>query len=158
MTFNGYGAGVSAVAVYNSLYQGVGLPWTNGSGTSISTPSWAALLAIIDQGEVLVGKSPLDGPTQTLPDLYALAGTSAFLPVTTVTNGTVISPAFGSYNPYGGLGSPVANILVADLVPTDTHLQRALRADDNLRHRHDHPLRARSPPARSFLQAASRSP
>ncbi len=55
VTFDGNG--VSAVAVYDSSYQGVGLPWTYGDGTSISAPSWAALLAIIDQGEVLAGKS-----------------------------------------------------------------------------------------------------
>lgn len=120
VTFNGYGAGGSSVAVYDSAEQGDGVPWTYGDGTSISAPSWAALLSIIDQGEVLAGRSPLDGPTQTLPDLYALAGTSAFLPVTALTDGTVISPAFGTYNPYGGLGSPVANVLVADLVGTPT--------------------------------------
>ena len=34
------------------------------------TPSWAGIMAIIDQGRVAGGGTTLDGPTQTLPGLY----------------------------------------------------------------------------------------
>jgi len=79
-------------------------------------------MAIIDQGRARIGLPPLDGPTQTLPDLYALAGTTDFNQINTIGvpfdggASTSISPAFGSYNPWAGLGSPVANQLAADLI------------------------------------------
>ena len=44
-------------------------------GTSLGAPAWAGLIAIADQGRALVGKGSLDGPSQTLPALYAAAST-----------------------------------------------------------------------------------
>ena len=57
----------------------VTLPTRNGSqgswmtigGTSLGSPSWAGIIAIVDQGRALAGLGSLDGPTQTLPALYA---------------------------------------------------------------------------------------
>jgi hypothetical protein len=76
-------------------------------------------MAVIDQGRVLTQQQeqPLNGPTQTLPMLYALAGTSAFNTITSATDGTIFSTAFqtSGYNPWTGLGSPVASVLTADL-------------------------------------------
>ncbi|MHB1556457.1 MAG: putative Ig domain-containing protein [Isosphaeraceae bacterium] len=120
VTFNG--APLTGVVTYNSFNESTGNPFGLGDGTSIATPSWAALMAIIDQGLALTGQSPLDGASQVLPDLYRLAGTDAFHQVNAIADpqsnqaGTLISPAFGSYNPWAGLGSPVANLLVPDLV------------------------------------------
>jgi hypothetical protein len=120
VTFNG--GGKTAVAVYNSFTHGEGLPWSRGAGTSVATPCWAGLMAIADEGRARIGHAPLDGPTQTLPELYALAGTSDFNEVLTVAapakggTPTSISPLFGAYNPWAGLGSPVANLLAADLI------------------------------------------
>ena len=57
----------------------VTLPTSNGSqgswmtigGTSLGSPSWAGIIAIVDQGRAPAGEGSLDGPTQTLPALYA---------------------------------------------------------------------------------------
>jgi subtilase family serine protease len=49
--------------------------WQVVGGTSVGAPSWAALIAIVDQGRALVGKGSLDGATQTLPSLYAAPST-----------------------------------------------------------------------------------
>ncbi len=86
-------------------------------GTSAGTPQWAALVAIVDQGLALGGKGPLDGPTQTLPALYRLPS-SDFHDITTGNNGGY--SAGPGYDLVTGLGSPVANRLVADLVNSDT--------------------------------------
>ena len=114
VTFNG--SSESSVAVYDSEYEATGSPWKYGDGASIATACWAALIAIADQGRALVGQYPLDGATQTLPALYQHAASADFHPITTLTDGTVISPAFGPYNPWAGLGSPAANQLIPDLV------------------------------------------
>ena len=42
-------------------------------GTSLAAPSWAALIAVADQGRVAEGGTTLDGGTQTLPALYSAA-------------------------------------------------------------------------------------
>ena len=46
--------------------------WQVYGGTSLGAPAWAGIIAIVDQGRALAGKGSLDGPTQTLPALYAL--------------------------------------------------------------------------------------
>ncbi len=62
----------TGVAVYQtSPYPGQS-GWEVVGGTSLGTPAWAAIIAIVDQGRALEGKGSLDGPTQTLPSLYAL--------------------------------------------------------------------------------------
>ena len=87
-------------------------------GTSLSSPVFAGLIAIADQGLAVAGKSSLDGPTQTLPDLYGTASGSftAVQGATTRTFGrhgtTVTTPT--------GLGSPNAVKLVASLDGTPT--------------------------------------
>ncbi len=120
VTFNG--GTETAVATYNSYTHGTGLPFGQGNGTSIATPCWAGLMAIVNQGRALTRQLPLDGPTQTLPDLYALVSTADFNQILTIgppsggVTPTSISPLFGGYNPWAGLGSPVANHLAADLI------------------------------------------
>ncbi len=49
--------------------------WQTVGGTSVCSPSWAGMIAIVDQGRAFAGKGSLDGPTQTLPSLYAAAST-----------------------------------------------------------------------------------
>jgi hypothetical protein len=67
----------TGVLVYEtSAESGVG-SWQVVGGTSLGTPAWAALIAIVDQGRNLAGEGSLDGGSQTLPDLYALPS-SAF--------------------------------------------------------------------------------
>ena len=59
-------------AIYDSVPDDGYSGWQEVGGTSAGSPQWAALIAIADQGRVLDGKTTLDGPSQTLPDLYAL--------------------------------------------------------------------------------------
>ena len=79
-------------------------------GTSLSTPMWAALVAIANQGRALNGLPTLTG-AQTLAALYNLAP-SNFHDITTGSNG---HPATVGYDLATGLGTPVANLLVPAL-------------------------------------------
>ncbi|MGO9600226.1 MAG: dockerin type I domain-containing protein [Isosphaeraceae bacterium] len=98
-------------------------PWRVFSGTSLGAPSWAGLIAIANQGRVLLGKAPLSGATETLPALYSLPAVD-FHDVTTGNNGQYqlddtnqfLFSAGPGYDAATGRGSPVANRLVPDLV------------------------------------------
>ncbi len=127
---------ITGAAVYDSYATPWSLPWVVGDGSSLSTPSWAAILAIADQGRSAVGLPPLDGASQTLPDLYNLAGSDALHPIQVVGAGesgaqTLISPAYGLYNPWGGLGSPVANVLIPWLVSGANQITGTVFADND---------------------------
>jgi hypothetical protein len=80
-------------------------------GTSLATPMWAALIAIVNQGRAMRGQSSLDGVSQTLPMLYNLPSTD-FHDITTGDNGY---PATIGYDPDTGRGTPIANLLVPAL-------------------------------------------
>ncbi|MGP0066705.1 MAG: Calx-beta domain-containing protein [Isosphaeraceae bacterium] len=92
---------------------------TDGGGTSLSAPCWAALIAIADQGRVLAGKGPLSGRTETLPALYALPDAD-FHDIIDGDNGQSDAGPGNSagrgYDLVTGRGSPVANLLVPGLV------------------------------------------
>jgi hypothetical protein len=103
----------SGVAVYDSYNNGSGSPWGEVGGTSLACPCWAGLVAIADQGIVAGGGATLDGPSQTLPALYALPA-GDFHDVTFGGNGGF--SAGPGYDEVTGRGSPVANRLVQDLV------------------------------------------
>jgi hypothetical protein len=99
----------TGVEVYQtSPYTGVG-SWQIVGGTSLGTPAWAAIIAIADQGRALEGKGSLDGPSQTLPTLYALPD-SDFHGVASYRAGRAAME---------GLGSPIGPALIADLVASD---------------------------------------
>jgi subtilase family serine protease len=98
----------TGVAVYGSYGFG---GWAQVGGTSAGAPEWAALMAIVDQGRVDNGLTPLDGATQTLPMLYQLPS-SNFHDITTGSNGYAAGPGFDLVT---GRGSPVANLLVPAL-------------------------------------------
>ncbi len=98
----------TGVAVYNSGEGG----WIISGGTSLAAPLWAAIIAIADQGRELRGLGSLDGPTQTLPDLYRLPRRD-FHAITAGNNGF---PAHRGYNLVTGLGSPYVDRVVAGLV------------------------------------------
>jgi hypothetical protein len=85
--------------------------YTQVGGTSLSTPMWAGLIAIVDQGRALKGLSSLDGPSQTLPMLYNLPS-SDFHDILTGNDGY---PAEPGYDLATGLGSPNAGLLVPAL-------------------------------------------
>ncbi|HEX5272577.1 MAG TPA: hypothetical protein VFW33_18900, partial [Gemmataceae bacterium] len=98
--------GVAVLSTYG--YGG----WVQVGGTSAAAPQLAALVTLADQGRALLGESALDGYTQTLPDLYRLPA-GDFHDVTTGDNGY---PAGPGYDLATGLGSPIANLVVADLI------------------------------------------
>src|SRR5262249_23470574 len=83
-------------------------------GTSLSAPSWAGLIALANQGRVAAGESTLNSanPTDTQQALYMLPQ-SDYNAIDTGTNGY---SADAGYNLVTGLGTPVANLLVPDLV------------------------------------------
>ncbi len=106
----------TGVDVYDSYSNGAATPWAVIGGTSLAAPSWSGLIAIADQGLAQRGRPSLDGATQTLPDIYALYQTtpSDFHDITTGNNnGYSAGPG---YDETTGLGSPVANQLIPDLI------------------------------------------
>jgi subtilisin-like proprotein convertase family protein len=101
----------TGVAVYDS-YDYPTSPWVQVGGTSLSTPLWAGLIAIVDQGRALASLGSLDGRTETLPMLYQLPA-SDFHDITSGNNGYAAGPG---YDLVTGLGTPIANKLIYDLV------------------------------------------
>lgn len=108
-------------SVYDSYGSGTTTaPWSKIGGTSASAPQWAALVAIVDQGRALNGKSSLDGATQLLPAIYQLS-TADFHDVTSgSSNGTPTYTAAAGYDLVTGRGSPIANLVIRDLVGSST--------------------------------------
>jgi hypothetical protein len=114
--------------VYDSYNNGTAAPWSQFGGTSDAAPQWAGLIAIADQGRALAGLGSLDGPSQTLPALYALAA-GDFHDVT--SGSSTGSPGYAAgtgYDLVTGRGTPAANLIVAGLVgqssttPGATHI------------------------------------
>jgi len=108
----------TGVDVYDTYNGSSSTPWTERGGTNLGAPAWAALIAVADQGRARIGLGSLDGPTQTLPMLYSLPS-SDFHDVTVGNNGAYA--AGPGYDLATGLGTPIANLLVPDLIvpPTD---------------------------------------
>ena len=77
--------------------------WQIYGGTSLGALAWAGIIAIVDQGRALAGKGSLDGPTQTLPALYALPASDFHHP----------SPNEGLLGS-GGLSSILADLFTSD--------------------------------------------
>ncbi len=102
----------SGVYVYDTWNEGQGGGYFQVGGTSLSSPLWAGMIGIVNQGRALAGESTLNGYTQTLPMLYSLPS-SDFHDVTTGSNGTY--SAAPGYDLVTGLGTPVANLLVPAL-------------------------------------------
>ncbi|MGD1277402.1 MAG: hypothetical protein ABR964_09280 [Tepidisphaeraceae bacterium] len=87
--------------VYDSIpYQG-NSGWQVAGGTSAGAPQWAALIALADQGRSLLALGSLDGPTQTISDLYNLPSSD----FNQVSGGGLT-----------GLGSPNAEKIISSLV------------------------------------------
>jgi hypothetical protein len=84
-------------------------------GTSLGAPSWAGLVALVNQGRANAAQPALNSasPTETQQALYSL-GQSDYHVIASSTNGGY--NAAPGYNLVTGLGTPVANLLVPDLV------------------------------------------
>jgi hypothetical protein len=91
--------------------------WYIFGGTSIAAPQWAALVAIADQGRALNGQGSLDSFSQTLPATYNLPA-GDFHDITsgsTRYRGNIVSAGPG-YDLLTGRGTPVANLVITDLL------------------------------------------
>jgi Ca2+-binding RTX toxin-like protein len=90
-------------------------PWETVGGTSLSAPAWASLFALANQGRAAAGEGNLGSsadPTSTQESLYNLPE-SDFNQIATGYNGF---NAGEGYNLVTGLGTPIANQLIPDLV------------------------------------------
>jgi subtilase family serine protease len=102
--------------VYDSYSNGTATPWIQVGGTSDAAPQWAALIAIADQGLALNNISSLDGPSQTLPMLYQLPHGDFHDITSGSSTGSPNYSAGPGYDLATGMGTPIANLLVSDLV------------------------------------------
>lgn len=108
----------TGVAVYDTTkYEGQA-GWFEVGGTSVGSPSWAAMVALVDQGRA----TPLSSSGSTgniLNDIYTLAGTTGSSGYTEgfhdITSGSNGNPALPGYDLVTGIGSPQANALVPAL-------------------------------------------
>lgn len=110
----------SGVAVYDSLSYSGHSGWFQVGGTSAAAPQWAALVADANQGRQAAGQAPLANAQATL---YSLASTPAGYAANfhDVTSGTAGANSAGSgFDLVTGLGTPIANNLVASLVSAST--------------------------------------
>jgi subtilase family serine protease len=89
----------SGVMVYTTVPGARAGSWQVVGGTSLGSPAWAGIIAIVDQGRAVAGLGSLDGATQTLPTLYA-AASSNFNSVASAP--TLGGFSFGGFNPFGG--------------------------------------------------------
>ena len=127
----------TGVEVYDTSPRSGKGSWQVYAGTSLGAPAWAGIIAIVDQGRALAGKGSLDGPTQTLPALYALPASDfhSVSPVSPVGGlSSWLSYLFGSSyngataNIATGLGSPNGQSLIPDLVASNTTPSRRAKA------------------------------
>lgn len=118
----------TGLALYDSVpYQGT-VGWQTTGGTSVGAPEWGALIALADQARAAMGQPTLDGPTQALPELYALyhaPGTAGyatygnfFHDVVTPDAGQTRNLPTPGYDAITGLGTPKARALFAALTAT----------------------------------------
>jgi hypothetical protein len=83
-------------------------------GTSLSAPAWAGLIALANQGRAAAAESTLNtsASTDDQQALYILPQSD----YNEIDNGSNGYEANAGYNLVTGLGTPVANLLVPDLV------------------------------------------
>ena len=93
---------------------GVDNPFEVVGGTSLSAPAWAGLVALVNQGRAANGENTLNSssPTETEDALYSLPQSD----YNVITSGNNGYSANAGYNLVTGLGTPVVNLLVGDLV------------------------------------------
>ena len=102
---------LTGVGIYDT-YDFPTSPWQQFGGTSLSSPMWAGLAAVVNQGRVSNSLSTLNGAGQTLPLLYGLPSTD-FNDVIGGSNGGFT--AGPGYDLVTGRGSPIAGTLIPAL-------------------------------------------
>jgi subtilase family serine protease len=105
----------SGVPVYDTYGGGA---WIQVGGTSLSSPAWAGVMAVINSSRVAAGKSVMN--TTAANNVFtALYGMAADLhDVTTGTDGNcgAVCKAGPGYDELTGMGTPAANALVPAMV------------------------------------------
>lgn len=105
----------TGVAVYDSTPDQGQSGWFEVGGTSVGAPSWAAMIALADQGRT----SPLSN-SDVMTQLYNMAGTTGSSGYTTnfhdITSGSNGNSALPGYDLVTGIGSLQANNLIPALV------------------------------------------
>jgi hypothetical protein len=107
--------GGTLVAVAESYYAHPANPgWTGLTGTSLATPLWAGLIALVDQGRLAAGKVSLNSPDpqESQRALYSMPA-GDFHDIVTGNNGFAAGPG---YDLVTGRGTPRADLLVPDLI------------------------------------------
>jgi len=92
--------------------------WMSVGGTSLSTPQWAGLTAIINANRALAARSPLGDAHAAIYALAAVPGTYSanFLDISTGSNGSCATcAASAGYDTPTGLGTPNFARLLTDL-------------------------------------------
>jgi hypothetical protein len=107
--------GGTLVAVADSFTPG-NTGWMTVGGTSLSAPCWAGLFAIVNQGRAAAKEKLLNSssPAEALTALYALP-TSDFHNNLGGNNGSTFLSS-GRYDEITGLGTPIASLLVPNLI------------------------------------------
>lgn len=105
----------TGVAVYDTTRDSGQSGWFEVGGTSVGSPSWAALIALADQGRT----TPLSN-SDVMTQLYSLAGATGSTGYMTnfhdITSGSNGNPALPGYDLVTGIGSPQVNQLIPSLV------------------------------------------
>jgi hypothetical protein len=93
---------------------GVDNPFEAVGGTSLAAPAFAGLIALVNQGRVAAGAPVLNStsPTEAQQALYSLPQADYNI----ITSGSNGYNAHAGYNLVTGLGTPVANRFIPDLV------------------------------------------
>ena len=103
----GTGVSIYSTASTSGARGGYAASWQTVGGTSLGAPAWAAIVAIVDQGLSLAGTASLDGATQTIPALYALAAASSSDFNVVGTTSTTGSGSGGLGGGWGGWHPPI---------------------------------------------------
>jgi subtilase family serine protease len=97
--------------------------WGVVGGTSVATPAWAGIIAMIDQGRALAGQASL-GTRASLTTLYSAPSTAYHQVAETNSQGgsggggTNTAIETPTYNTQAGLGTPNGVALIQAFVPT----------------------------------------
>jgi subtilase family serine protease len=89
-------------------------PYEVAGGTSLSSPAFAGLMLLVNQGRVAAGQAVLNSgsPTEAQQALYSLPQRD----YNVIASGSNGYNANTGYNLVTGLGTPVANLMVPDLI------------------------------------------
>jgi len=106
---------ITGVAVYDTFNNSPATPWRKIAGTSFATPSWAALVAVANQGRELAGLSVFNQAT-LMTSIYGMPATN-FNDITSGSSGGSIPQSAGvGYDLVSGRGSPKVPLVVESLI------------------------------------------